>query len=173
MYDVISQPRSVRTYKQDFLLWTQQWDRYTDPLIPLDWQCVKFERDNASLVPTEKGIYAFFIEPRIAQFPSHGYLMYIGQTGHNSERNLRKRFRDYLYDKNLSKRKLLKSPSRAHIHDLLNTWAGYLYFYYAEVDTTQTNLRQLERQLLDTFIPPFVDRGYSAKIGKIIPVVRR
>ena len=172
MYDVINQPRRVRIYKQDFLLWKQQWDAYTDPPIPLDWQCVKFERDNASLVPTEKGVYAFFVEPRIAQFPSHGYLMYIGQTGHNSERHLRKRFGDYLYVKNLSDRELLKSPNKERIHDMLNIWAGYLYFYYAEVDSTQMDLEQLEQQLLDAFIPPFVERGYSAKIGRIVKVAR-
>lgn len=173
MYDVINRPRRAKIYNQEFLLWAEQWDTYINPPISLNWKCVKFERGRANQIPTEKGVYAFFVEPRIAQFPSHGYLMYIGQAGHNSQRNLRKRFSDYLYDKNRSERELLKSPSRAHIHDMLNTWADYLYFYYAEVDTTQTNLRQLERQLLDTFIPPFVDRGYSAEIGGILPVVRR
>lgn len=173
MYDVINRPRRAKIYKQDFLLWTEQWNTYINPQISLNWKCVKFERGRANQIPTEKGVYAFFVEPRIAQFPSHGYLMYIGQAGHNSQRNLRKRFNDYLYDKNLSERELLKSPSREHIHDMLNIWEDYLYFYYVEVDPSQMDIKQLEQKLLDTFAPPFVDRGYSAKVGRAVKVARR
>lgn len=154
MYDVIS---SARIYKQDFRLLTPQWDSYTDPPIPLNWKCVKFEENNANQIPTKKGVYAFFVEPRIAEFPSHGYLMYIGQTGHNSERNLRKRFRDYLSEK--------RRPERPLIHFMLTTWENYLYFYYIEVDPSELNIKELEQKLLDTFIPPFSQAGYSAEIG--------
>ena len=163
-YDVIDQQKEVNIYKRQFLLWKKQWDAYTDPPIPLDWQCVKFEENNANLIPTERGIYAFFIEPRIANFPSHGYLTYLGQTGYKSERNLRKRFRDYLYYK--------RNPKRRRVHSMLNTWEGYLYFYFAEVDTTRMDLKLLERKLLDTFTPPFVDRGYSAEIGDVLKGLR-
>ena len=159
-YNVMDQQKEVRIYQEHFLLWKTQWDAYTDPPIPLDWKCVKFEENNITQVPTEKGIYAFFIEPRIAKFPSHGYLTYIGQTGYQSERNLRKRFGDYLQDK--------KRPKRVRVNLLLNTWEDYLYFYYAEVDPAQMDLRQLEQMLLDTFTPPFVERGHSAHISNII-----
>ena len=159
-YDVMGQQKDVRVYQRNFLLWKQQWDAYTGPSIPLDWQCVKFEKNNASQIPTEKGVYAFFIEPRIANFPSHGYLIYIGQAGYKSKRNLRKRFRDYLYNK--------EKPKRIRIHFMLNTWENYLYFYYVVVDSTQMDLEQLEQKLLDTFTPPFVDRGYSAYVGDVI-----
>ena len=164
-YDLITQPESARIYKQDFLLLKGQWDAYTDPPISLNWKCVKFERDNANQIPTKKGIYAFFIEPRIAKFPTHGYLAYLGQTGHDSERNLRKRFGDYLYEKTRSKRSL--------VHFMLNTWENYLYFYYAVVDPIQTDLKQLEQKLLDTFMPPFSERGYSAEVGEMEKIARR
>ena len=90
--DVIRPRKDVRTYRVNFLLWKEQWDAYIAPPIPLNWKCVKFEENNAAQIPTEKGIYAFVIEPRLPQFPSHGYVTYIGETGHNSNRNLRKRF---------------------------------------------------------------------------------
>ena len=163
LYDLI---KEVSIYKRPFFLWKEQWDAYTDPPIPLDWQYVKFEENSANLIPTEKGVYAFFIEPRVANFPSHGYLTYIGQTGYESAGNLRRRFRDYLYGKRYPKRR---------VHYMLNTWEGYLYFYYAkatEVDLTQMNLKELEQKLLDTFTPPFVDRGYSAEVGDIIKGLR-
>ena len=159
-YDVVDQQKDVRIYRKRFFLWKQQWDAYSPPPIPLDWQCVKFEKDNASQIPTEKGVYAFFIEPRIGKFPPHGYLLYIGQSGHNSKRHLRKRFRDYLYDK--------KRPKKILVNLMLNTWEDYLYFYYAKVDPAQIDLKQLERLLLDTFTPPFVKRGYSAYVKDVL-----
>lgn len=161
-YDVINQLKDASIYQEKFLLWKTQWDAYTDPQIPLNWKCVKFERDNKSQIPTKKGIYAFFIKPRIANFPSHAYLTYIGEAGHESNGNLQKRFEDYLQEK--------KRDKRIHIYRMLNVWEDYLYFYYAEVNPIQTdlNLKQLEQKLLDTFTPPFSKRGYSAKIGKIV-----
>ena len=164
-YDLTTQPESARIYKQDFLLLKKQWNTYTEPPIPLNWKCVKFERDNANQIPTEKGIYAFFIEPRIAKFPIHGYLVYLGQAGYQSERNLRKRFGDYLSEKT--------KPKRPLVHFMLNAWENYLYFYFAEVDSTQIDLKQLEQKLLDTFMPPFSLEGYSAEIGKIEKIARR
>ena len=173
-YDLTTHPASTRIYKQDFLLLTEQWDTYIEPTIPLNWKCVKFERDNVNQIPTKKGIYAFFVEPRITHFPSHGYLMYIGQAGYNSNRNLQKRFRDYLNDQKIpgKERAHFKSPNRERIHFMLTAWADYLYFYYAEIDPTQIDLAQLERKLLDTFIPPFSEGGYSAEIGKIKKVAK-
>ena len=159
-HDVVNQQKDVRIYQIDFFLWKQQWDAYTAPPIPLDWQCVKFEKGNASQVPMEKGVYAFFIEPRIPKFPSHGYLIYIGQAGYKGKRHLRKRFGDYLQDK--------KRPKRTRVNLVLNIWEDYLYFYYAKVNPTQMDLKQLETKLLDTFTPPFVKRGHSAYVGEVI-----
>ena len=61
-----------------------------------------------------------------------------------------------------------KKSKRRHIYLMLNKWEDYLYFYYAEVDPTQTDLKQLEQTLLDTLTPPFSKKGYSAEIGNII-----
>lgn len=157
---VVHQQKDVRIYQRSFFLWKQQWAAYTAPPIALDWQCVKFEKGNATQIPAEKGIYAFFIEPRIANFPSHGYLLYIGQSGYKSKRDLRKRFRDYLYDKT--------RPKNIRVNLMLNTWDGYLYFYYAIVDPAQMDIKLLEQKLLDAFTPPFVERGYSAYVGEVI-----
>ena len=159
-FDIIDQIKDVSIYQKKFLLWKTQWDTYTNPQSPLDWKCVKFERHNKSQIPAEKGVYAFFIEPRIADFPSHAYLTYIGQAGHESDGNLQNRFENYFQEK--------RKPKRVHIYRMLNIWEDYLYFYYAEVNPTQTDLRQLEQKLLDTFIPPFSKVGYSAQISEII-----
>ena len=161
--DWIDTAKDAIIYKRAFLMWKTQWDNYPDP-IPLNWECVKFEKDNRNQIPSGKGIYAFFVEPRIANFPSHGYLMYIGQTGQDSNHNLRKRFSNYLSKSEGKKRRRIKF--------MLNTWESYLYFYYAEVDPDKINLKQLERILLDTFTPPFVKRGFSGKISFVVDLLR-
>ena len=159
-YDIIDQIKDASIYQQKFLLWKEQWDTYTSPPIQLNWKHVKFETSNKNKIPTEKGIYAFFVEPRLPQFPSPAYLTYIGETGYKSDGNLQQRFENYLQEK--------KRPKRIHIYRMLNIWEDYLYFHYAEVNPTQTDLKQLERKLLDTFIPPFSRRGYSAEISEIL-----
>lgn len=158
-HDLIDIKKDVGIYQVRFLLWKDQWDSYADLSVELNWKCVKFEKDNVDQIPTAKGIYALFVEPRIAQFPSHGYLMYIGQSGYESNHNLRERFKDYLYER--------KRVKRVHINYLLNTWEDHIYFYYAEVDPNEANLLELERKLLDTFIPPYTHRGFSVKISTI------
>lgn len=150
-------------YQRNFLLWRDQWDNYPNP-IPLEWKCVKFERRNRAKIPNSKGVYAFFVEPRIADFPSHSYLMYIGESGHDSNRNLRMRFGDYFSEK--------KGTNRVTIEYMLNLWEDYLYFYYAEVDPNQIDLKELERILLDTFTPPFSKRGFSARIKRVLDILR-
>lgn len=162
--DVIRPRQDVRTYRVSFLLWKEQWDAYIAPPISLNWKCVKFEENSAIQIPKEKGVYAFVVEPRIAQLRSHGYVMYIGETGHKSQRHLRKRFGDYLNDK--------KKPKRNLIHSMLTTWEDYLYFYYVEVDSSQMDIKQLEQKLLDTFTPPFSQTGYSAEVGAAVKLSR-
>ena len=159
-HDIFDEHKDANIYQRKFLLWREQWDKYTNPSIQLNWKHEKFETNNKNKIPSEKGIYAFFIEPRLSQFPSPAYLTYIGETGYESNHNLRKRFGDYLYYK--------KKPIRRRIYLMLNMWEDYLYFYYAKVDPNQTNLKLLEQYLLDTFTPPFSKEGYSAKIGQII-----
>lgn len=158
-HDIISLKTYAEIYQIKFLLWKEQWESYTEPSVKLNWQCVKFEENSTHLIPTKKGIYAFIVDPKVTSFPSHRYLMYIGQTGHKSNRNLRKRFSDYLHEK--------KRVKRMSINYLLNTWEGYVYYCFTVVDPDETNIKELERKLLDTFIPPFSDKGYSAKIGGI------
>ena len=152
--------RDARKYRVNFLLWREQWDNYSDPPIGLNWKCVKFEKNSATKIPAENGVYAFVVEPRIAQLPSHGYVMYIGETGHKSKRHLRKRFGDYLNDK--------RRPKRPLIHSMLTTWENYLYFYYAEVKSSQMDIKQLEQKLLDTFTPPYSQEGYSVEVGQAV-----
>ena len=70
----------------------------------------------------------------------------------------------------LVKKRHVKRPA---IYFLLNTWKGYIYFYYTEVDPNAVDLKELEQKLLDTFTPPFSERGYSAVIGAIKKITEK
>lgn len=161
--DIIRIKQEVGIYKIEFLLWKKQWDSYIEPNVDLSWKCVKFEEKSSHHIPDEKGIYALTVEPRLASFPSIRYLMYIGQAGHNSEGNLKKRFGNYINEK--------KRVKRDHINYLLNTWEDNVFFYFAVIDPNETNIKELEQKLLDTFIPPMSKNGYSAKIGRSVRIL--
>lgn len=162
--DPMHEAKKAVTYVSKFLLWPYRWENYPNP-IPLEWKCEKFERKNSVNIPEGKGVYAFFVKPKTADFPSHSYLMYIGQSGHESKRHLRKRFGDYFSER--------KGVNRVLIKHMLIQWEGYLYFYYAEVDPDQYDLKELEQILLDTFAPPFSERGFSARVRDVVKLVRK
>lgn len=146
----------VASYDQRFTLWLTGWKNYPAP-ISLNWKSVKFERENRSTIPESQGIYAFFVVPQVANFRNHAYLMYIGETGQDSNNNLREKFSEYFAYK--------RNHKRPHIHRLLNKWDDYLYFYYAEIPHNTINLYELETMLLDTFQPPYNIRDFSAEIS--------
>ena len=157
--DLVKAQDEAASYQQEFILWPTRWENYPAP-IDLNWKSVKFEEKNKTTIPENKGIYAFFVEPQVADFQSHAYLMYIGETGQDSNNNLRERFGQYFSYK--------KNHKRPNIHRLLNKWDGYLYFYYVEIPHNSMNLNELETMLLDTFIPPYNRRDFSTEIGLII-----
>lgn len=154
-----SEISELKAYIQDFKLWKRQWDNYSDT-IKFHWEVLKFERTNQKLVPDKSGIYAFFVEPRLANFPSHAYLMYIGLAGYKSDNTLRKRYQQYLNNK--------IDLDRSSIYWLLNNWEDYIYFYYCDIDGSAMNLKEIETKLLDTFLPPYVKRGFSTRIKNIL-----
>ena len=156
--DIISVQDEALSYRQKFNLWPTRWENCAVP-ISLNWKAVKFEKENKATIPENQGVYAFFVEPQVADLPNHAYLMYIGETGQDGDNNLRERFSDYLSYK--------KNSKRLHIHRFLNKWDGYLYFYYAEISQSAVNLRDLETMLLDTFVPPYNRKDFSPEIGRI------
>ena len=155
--DIISAQDEAMSYRQEFNLWPRLWENCAVQ-ISLNWKAVKFEKESEENIPENKGVYAFFVKPQVADLPNHAYLMYIGESGQYGDNNLRGRFGNYLSYK--------KNSKRLHIHRLLNKWDGYLYFYYAEI-SEHVNSRDLETMLLDTFVPPYNRKDFSPEIGRI------
>ena len=68
-------------YTQHIRLWKRQWVDKSAELPSFRWERVRFDEANKVSVPDSPGLYAFFIEPELASFPNHAYLMYIGKAG--------------------------------------------------------------------------------------------
>ncbi|MCU0424261.1 MAG: hypothetical protein MUF71_01410 [Candidatus Kapabacteria bacterium] len=154
--------QELQDYTQSVRLWRRQWIDKSVELPPLKWERVRFNEDSKVSVPDTPGLYAFFIEPELANFPNHAYLMYIGKAGDKSKNTLRKRFMQYFQDKKRF------DAARPKINKLLNNWDGYLYFYFHEITDPSTDIAKLEKLLLDTFLPSCNKNGFSVWISTIL-----
>ena len=116
----------------------------------LKWDSIRYGNAELSKVPNDKrGVYAFAICQNNDVLPPHGYILYIGIAGHNSDRSLRERYKDYLNEKMVSK--------RARIARMIGTWHEVLWFFFAPVEKniSSEDLKKLELQLNTALMPPF------------------
>ena len=132
-----------------------------DFVVPhLHWESIKFGTEEIEKVPTDRrGVYAFAIRIDSGVLPPHGYILYIGMAGRNSDRSLRERYTDYLSPSKVRK--------RGRITRMMN-WRQVLQFMFATVDNTvpTKDIETLERQLNTALIPPYSDRDMDADIRK-------
>ncbi len=125
----------------------------------LAWDSVSYGEEELGRVPADKrGIYAFAISSTNYVLPPHGYVLYIGIAGRDSERPLRDRYKDYLNAKKVKK--------RARIARMIGTWHQVLRFYFAPIDddVSSDDLQTLERQLNTALMPPFSEGDIDADI---------
>ena len=116
----------------------------------LTWHSIRYGVEELDQVPNDRrGVYAFAICHTSDVLPPHGYILYIGIAGRDSERPLRERYRDYLNEKKVRK--------RARIARMIGTWHPVLRFFYAPVgaEVSSEDLKTLEKQLNTALMPPF------------------
>lgn len=119
------------------------------PVGTLIWDSISYGTTEIDKVPNDKrGVYAFAICHPSDVLPPHGYVLYIGIAGRDSNRALRARYRDYLNEK-----KILK---RERIARMIGTWHEVLRFYFAPVesDVSSSDLQLLEQKLNAALMPP-------------------
>lgn len=156
-YDLIQRIDELRKFKMTFVVSPKNWQNFSTP-VPLNWVSVRFTSANRISVPTEKGVYAFVIGHHDTGLPPHGYPMYVGQTGHDSNQTLRLRYGVYLSDQKS------KSDKRPKVKELLTRWKDCLFFYYAPVTDRRYSLKKLEAALNDSLIPPCSTNDFSAGV---------
>ena len=116
----------------------------------LSWDSICFGEEELDRVPNDKrGVYAFAVCHKDEVLPPHGYILYIGIAGRDSERPLRERYKDYLNVKKVMK--------RDRIAIMIGTWKQVLRFFFAPVgdEVSSEDLKTLEQQLNTALMPPF------------------
>ena len=127
----------------------------------LDWKSIPYGEEHKNEVPDDKrGIYAFVICHPSKVLPQHGYVLYMGIAGKNSNRSLRRRYQDYLSIGSLRK--------RPPIDDMVRRWRDALWFFFAPVgcEISSDDLQKLEIQLNTALTPTYVQRDLDATVGR-------
>ena len=128
----------------------------------LTWESVRYGDEEVDRVPNDRrGIYAFVVCHNDEVMPPHGYILYIGIAGRDSDRPLRERYKDYLNVRKVAK--------RDQIALMIGTWHQVLRFFFAPVedDVSSEDLKTLEEQLNTALMPPFADRDLEANTKRM------
>ncbi|NQT70525.1 MAG: hypothetical protein HQ552_13220 [Desulfobacteraceae bacterium] len=130
--------------------------------VDLRWKRIQFVKSNNRHIPKSSGIYAFIVSNRDTNVPENGYIMYIGITGHKlgSKRSLKMRFTEYLSEERKEKRPL--------VHTMLNRWKGHIDFHYAELSPEKHDLKEIEKKLCGSLIPPCNQNDFEAELKPIV-----
>lgn len=152
----------VGKFKFDVILSPDKLQRNDYPLDVLNWDSILYDDANElEKVPNDKrGLYAFAICHPSEVLPPHGYILYIGIAGRNSDRPLRARYKEYLNAKTVKK--------RARIARMIGTWSEVLRFYFAPVedDVSTEDLQEIEKQLNTALMPTFSEGDLEADVKK-------
>ena len=129
---------------------------------PLAWNSIPFGDEHIDQIPEDKrGVYAFAVCELNEALPPHGYVLYIGIAGRDSNRSLRERYRDYRNEKKVMK--------RAGIARMIGDWNDVLRFFFASVENnvSSDDLKELEIQLNSALMPPFSKGDLEAEIKEM------
>ncbi len=151
----------IGKYKVQIILSPQQMMAGEYDIDALEWDSIPYGDAELDRVPDDKrGVYAFAVHGPHDVLPPHGYILYIGIAGRDSDRPLRDRYKDYLNAK-----KVLK---RDRIARMIGTWHSVLRFYFAPVDATisSDDLKDLEKKLNSALLPPFSEGDLEAGIKR-------
>jgi hypothetical protein len=157
-YDFVNRSIELGGFRKEFILSPNQWATCS-VVGPLAWQFVPFKKSERSKLPKARGLYAFVLRPSVASIFEHGYLMYIGQTGHGNSRTLYDRFPEYFQDTLLRKR-----PKLA---ELMQKWGDYLLFYFIPLQAI-LDLKAMETGLNDALVPPCVTNDFTPIMRKAV-----
>lgn len=157
--DIFGQPartqRVLAHYKVDRMVLSPSHWRHYKIATPLNWKLIRFNKANTKEIPTDcSGVYCFLAQPGIAQHPTCSYLLYVGKT----EQPFRKRYSRYIFDG-----KAGDKSDRIHVTEMLEKWAGFLWFAYAPI-ADKGQITKVEDALLESYLPP-VNKEFPATVS--------
>lgn len=156
-FDLVRSADHYKSQHYEFYLDPDGWRTFSTPHI-FAWTKVRFDQPNQSLIPKERGVYAFTVEHTPSKFPGHGYILYVGISGDKSGSNLHRRYGQYLSHQKTGK-------GRQKVAFMLQKWPLDLFFSYCALPGAAVNLKELETSLLGTLNPPINQKDFPAKIA--------
>ena len=155
-HDLVDTAKKYKGDLHEFFLDMKSWRKFKTRF-RLDWQKARFGQGSLAAIPKERGIYAFTIELDSAKLPSHGYILYVGITGDDSQANLHKRYNQYLMDwKN--------ENGRPAVVYMMRNWSADLFFNFVPLPNKSVDLARIERAFINSVMPPVNQRDFTAKI---------
>ena len=149
----------ISRYERSFILNPARLQADNFAVANLDWQAIQYGPATEEQVPDDqRGIYAFAVRVESAVLPPHGYILYLGIAGRDSNRSLRERYQDYL--------NMNKVRKRVGIARMIADWHEVLQFIFAPVDDafSSQDLQRLEIQLNTALIPPYSEQDIDADV---------
>lgn len=156
-HDLVNFTKKYKGNLHEFFLDMTSWKKFKTKN-KLDWQKTPFGAGGIAVVPHERGIYAFTLELTSAKLPAHGYILYVGITGDDSNANLYKRFNQYLLS-------LTSEDGRPAVVYMMKNWKDHLFFNFVSIPKKSVDLAKLERAFINSVMPPINKRDFDAKIG--------
>ena len=162
LVDFVNQATNeIAKFKVPFVLSPERMTADQYSIANLNWKSVTYGKAELTKVPNNRrGVYAFAISQESNVLPPHGYILYIGIAGRDSDRPLRARYREYLDPK-----KVLK---RSGVARMIGTWGDNLRFFFAPVDDdfSTVSLQELEKELNTALMPPFTELDMDADVKR-------
>lgn len=155
-HDLVKFTKKYKGELHEFFLDMNRWKKFKTRH-KLNWQKLRFGQANHSSIPTQRGIYAFTVELSPTKLPGHGYIMYVGITGDESNANLYKRYAQYL-------RALKNEDGRPAVLYMMKNWRDHLFFNFVPLPDTSIDLHTIETAFINSVIPPVNKRDLEAHI---------
>ena len=155
-HDLVNFTKKYKGELTEFFMDLKSWRRFKTRHT-LHWQKIRFGEANHASVPKDRGIYAFTIE---LSPTGHGYILYVGITGDDSDANLYKRYAQYL-------RHLENQDGRPAVYYMLENWSDDLFFNFVPIPNTKVDLAKIEKSILQAVIPPVNKRDLGATITSV------
>jgi hypothetical protein len=156
-HDLVNFTKKYKGNLHSFFLDMRSWKKFKTKF-KLDWKKTRFDVSGHSAVPQERGIYAFTLELYPTKLPPHGYILYVGIAGDDSNSNLYKRYSQYLLN-------LQNEDGRPAVFYMMKNFKAHLFFNFIALPNKAVDLAKIEKVFINAVMPPVNKRDFDANIG--------
>lgn len=155
-HDLVDFTKRFKAEQHEFFMDTASWKAFVSP-IPLAWSHVPFREASRQQIPQVRGLYVFTVQVPDIGLPTHGYILYVGETGNRGNATLRSRYGQYL-------RNLANEDGRPAVFYMMDNWRDDLTFHFVAVPDAQIDVKAIQDSLINAVIPPVNKRDMDAEL---------